>query len=512
MSLNRTVYRILLILSFLAVNALILIGLSALFSYLNTGADRSTILHVPQELSPNYLPKVLWAPLTNEGRPMESQTLAEIERDYLKAWYVRSVALETNDSYGIADYYTDRAREKLFTILDLNKQNNSYFKSTTLRHHPKLEFYSADGKIALLTDENVELYEEAYLKGELVTKHTEIASYQVLLLLEDGFWRVRHLVKLPPKKVEKIESSMPEMIDVVNIKGVNYYPQKHPWDMYGDSFSLNTIDKDFGIIKDLGLNTVRIFVPYETFGKFEIDTTKLKQLQETLNVAAKNNLQVIVTLFDFYGDYSLKDWTLTHRHVEQIVMALKDHKAILAWDLKNEPDLDFKTRGKSQVMDWLQQLLREIKSYDNKHPVTIGWSSPEAAINLAEEVDFVSFHYYRQPSQFTKALATLRVSVPQKPVVLQEYGYSSYDGFWNGYLGSEADQTEYFTEMQKLLEAESVPYLFWTLYDFESVPDAVVGRLPWRKAQQKNFGLLDSKNRKKKAYQSFVKKNARGIK
>lgn len=506
MRINRTLYRVLLILSFLAVNAFILIGLSAVFSYLNTGADRSTILHLPKELSPNYLPKVEWAPLTNEGRPMESQTLTEIERDYLKAWYVKSVALETNNLYGIADYYTDSARVKLFDILDLNKQNNIHFKSTTLRHKPRLEFYSADGKIAVLTDENVERYEEAYVNNQLVAKHTEIASYQVMLLLEDGFWRIRHLVKLPPTKVEKSEISVPEIINVSNSKGVNYYPQKHPWNMFGANFNDSIIDVDFKKIKDLGLNTVRVFVPYTSFGKAEIDIRNMNQLKQTLDIAAKNNLKVIVTLFDFYGDYSLRDWTLTHRHAEQIVIALKDHRALLAWDIKNEPDLDFETRGKTQVMAWLRQMVQEVKSWDNKHPATIGWSSPEAAKNLAEEIDFVSFHYYREPSYFKEALSTLRVNVPNKPIVLQEYGYSSYDGFWNGYLGSEEDQAEYFNAMQEILEAESVPYLFWTFYDFESVPNSVVGSLPWRKAQQMHFGLFDTENRKKEVYQAIIKK------
>ncbi|MGB3152260.1 MAG: cellulase family glycosylhydrolase [Maribacter sp.] len=504
MKFNRTLYRVFLILSFLAVNALILVGVSSVFSYLNTGADRATILHLPKELLPNYLPKVEWAPLANEGRPMELPTLAEIERDYLKAWYVRSIALETNEPYGIADYYTDSARVKLFDILDLNKQNNSYFKSTTLRHHPKLEFYSADGKIAVLTDENVELYEEAYIKNEPISQHTEIASYQVMLILEDGFWRIRHFVKLPQKKMERPDISKPEMMDVSNIKGINYYPQKNPWNMYGTGFNDSTINDDFKKIKTLKLNTVRIFVPYETFGKAEVVIEKVDQLKQTLDLAAKNDLKVIVTLFDFYGDYSLRDWTLTHRHAEQIVKELRNHKALLAWDIKNEPDLDFETRGKTRVIAWLQQMLLEVKACDKKHPVTIGWSSPKAATNLAEETDFVSFHYYREPSQFKEAFSTLKANVFDKPIVLQEYGYSSYDGIWNGYLGSEEDQAEYFDTMQALLEEEKVPYLFWTLYDFKSVPNSVVGRIPWRKAQQKHFGLLDTKKRQKKAYRSLV--------
>ena len=504
MRFNRTLYRVLLILSFLAVNAVIMVGLSAVISYLNTGADRSTIVHLSKDLSPNYHPKVEWAPLANEGRPIASQTRAELEQDYLKAWYVRSVALETNEPYGITDYYTDSARVKLLSIIDLNKENDSYFKSTTLRHHLKLEFYSADGKIAVLTDENVELYEEAYIKNELVAKQTEIASYQIMMLLEDGFWRIRHFVKIPSKKVKNLEISETEMAAITSIKGINYYPQKHPWDMYGTNFDPSIIADDFKRIKAIGLNTVRLFVPFEAFGTFETEPTKVDQLKQTLDLAEKNDLKTIITLFDFYGDYSLRDWTRTHRHAEKIVMALKDHKAVLAWDIKNEPDLDFETRGKTQVMAWLQQMLVEVKRCDRKHPVTIGWSSAEAAKNLTEEIDFVSFHFYKEPSQFKEAFSKLRAHVPDKPIVLQEFGYSSYDGFWNAYLGSEADQAEYFTKMLELVASEAVPYLFWTLYDFEAVPNAVVGSLPWRKAQQKHFGLFDTENRQKKAYQSLV--------
>lgn len=501
MRFNRTLYRVLLILSFLAVNALILVGLSAVFSYLNTGADRSTILHLPKNLSPNYLPNVQWAPLANEGRTMESQTLADIERDYLKAWYVKSVALQTNDPYGIADYYTDSARVKLFDILALNKKSSSYFKSTTLRHHPTLEFYSADGKIVVLTDENVARYEEAYVDNALVAKETEIASYQVMLLLEDGFWRVRHLVKFATKKVEKPEMTVLDMADIANAKGINYYPQKHPWDMYGVHFSDSIVDNDFKKIKKIGLNTVRVFVPYETFGSTKIDTSKVNQLRQTLDIAASNDLKVIITLFDFYGDYSLKDWTLTHRHAEQIVTALRDHEALLAWDIKNEPDLDFDSRGEATVKAWLQQMVSEVKSWDNQHPVTIGWSSPEAAKNLSEVVDFVSFHYYLEPLDFRDYYEDLKNSVPDKVLVLQEYGYTSYDGFWNAYLGSEEDQVAYYQKMQQMLHAESIPFLFWTLYDFETVPKAVVGSLPWRKARQRHFGLIDIEEKPKEAYQ-----------
>jgi hypothetical protein len=257
MSLNRKLYQILLVLSFLVVNALILAGLSAVVCYLNTGADRAAILHLPEEDAPAYLPKVTWAPLANEGRPIHPQMLSELERDYLKAWYIRNNASETNDSYGIADYYTKDARTKLQNLIALNKKNDTYIKSTTLGHHPILEFYSADGKIAVLTDTDVELYEEAYMNDRLVARRTEIATYLVMLLLEDGFWRIRHLIKLPSQEIEKTQQRDPMMEVVSRIKGINYYPQQNPWNMFGAAFLDSTIAEDFEKIKQMGLNTIR---------------------------------------------------------------------------------------------------------------------------------------------------------------------------------------------------------------------------------------------------------------
>ncbi|GAW89159.1 glycosyl hydrolase family 5 [Flavobacterium psychrophilum] len=51
-------------------------------------------------------------------------------------------------------------------------------------------------------------------------------------------------------------------------------------------------------------------------------------------------------MFDFYSDYTLESWTLTSRHAEKIVSEFKKHKAVLAWDIKNEPNLDFENRNK----------------------------------------------------------------------------------------------------------------------------------------------------------------------
>jgi len=503
MKMNRTLYRVFLLITFLAINGLILFGISSALSYLNTGADRTSMLHLHEEISASYLPKIEWEIAMNEGRPMEDQTLGEIERDYLSAWQVRNAAYANNVPYGIADYYTDSMRTELFKITDLNLKNKVTLQTTTLEHHPKLDFYSTDGKLVIFTDKNVSAYEAVYRDDKLITKRNLKSDYKVMLLLEDGFWRIRQLVEtsLPEETIG--ERTKVQDFDNFHFKGINYYPQDTPWDMFGKQFNDSIIAHDFELMARMGVNSLRIFIPYESFGKEYVDSEKLEKVKLTLDIAEKNGLQVMPTLFDFYGNYSVHDWTMTNRHVEQVVEALKDHKAIVAWDVKNEPDLDFESRGKELVLSWLEQTVERIRKIDPNNPITIGWSSPEAAINLKDQLNLVSFHYYRGAAEFESAFRNLKNEVTDKPLLLQEYGYSSYDGIWNAYTGSEKKEKEYMETMQKVVEKEKLSHMIWTLYDFRNIPTSVVGRLPWRKVRQRHFGLLDSKGKKKPVYDIF---------
>ncbi len=500
---NKNIYRSLLILSFLGVNTVIIYGISSVWVYLNSGADKSTILHVQGETERTYLPEIQWGDLENPGRPMEAQTLKELQNDYLRSWYVRNNALATNDPYGVADYYTDSMRIKLNKVLDLNKQHNTAVKQSSLVHHPSLDFYSADGGLVVFTDRQVEIYREIWQNEQLQLKKKDTSSYKVMMLLEDGFWRIRHMVEIeePNEEGQISEKNNISQFDIAKMKGLNYYPSKGPWDTFGVHFNKEIISKDFAQIGTMGLNSLRIFVPYEEFGKADVSNKNMEKLTMLLDLANIERLKVLVTLFDFYGNYDLMDWTLTHRHAETIVKTLKGHPALLGWDLKNEPDLDFESRGKEQVLAWLEEMSSKVKNWDPYHPVTIGWSSPEVANLLREKVDFISFHYYQDPSDFLGKYQALEERVGDTPILLGEYGYSSYSGMWNAFLGSEKKQAEYYKEMQRYLNDKGIPYLFWTLYDFSEVPNSVVGVLPWRKQRQKYFGAISIEDEKKPSYQ-----------
>ncbi len=496
--LNKNILRTILITSYIVIVALLVSGVSAIFSYLNTGADRSTMLHTEIKKVEQYLPKMVWSPLNNEGRPMDSENLNAIQNDYLDAWYVRNVAYKTNLKEGIEDYYTEHARENLYQFIEQNTEEGITVESTTLEHHPTLEFFSEDGQLAVISDNNVVEYKRIFKDDNLVLETVEQSNYKVILLLEDGFWRIRHLVKESNEDVQIESKSVSN--DSLNIKGINYYPQASPWDMFGEKFSIDSISKDFKIIKDAGLNSVRIFVQYDDFGKANVNLEKLNKLKQTLDAAENNGIGVVVTLFDFYGDYSVLNWTLNQRHAETIVSKLKDHNALLAWDIKNEPNLDFDSRGKELVISWLSNMIDLIKSIDNQHPVTIGWSNTQSATILQDKVDLVSFHYYEDLNKLDDAIKSLKTEIPNKPLVLQEFGLSSYSGVWKPFGGSEKKQTNYHKKAQEIIANNYLQFMSWTLYDFEKIPKEVVGGLPWRKNIQKRFGFINRSGIKKGAF------------
>ncbi len=498
---TRNIYRGLLIFSFLAISALTLFAIGSVLAFLQTGADRSSMLHLAVENADVYLPKIEWGNLENPGRPMELPTLKNIEKDYLNAWYIRQLAYRQNDTYGIEDFYTDSSRINLYQNVRINNRQGVRVEASTLAHNPDLEFYSADGQLVVFTDKNVMEYQTTYKNGTRVFSSKDTSDYRVMMLLEDGHWRIRHMLRLPattqtnPQAENlqlKVEGNQILLNNsVFTIKGINYYPQASPWEMFGDKFDPAIIASDFKIIKNTGLNSIRIFIQYEDFGKAEVKPEKLQKLKTVLDLAEEQHLKVIPTLFDFYGDYSILNWSLTLQHAKQIVAAFKNHPAILAWDIKNEPDLDFESRGKENVLGWLSEMIKLIKQEDPNHLVTVGWSSAEAAQNLVSEVDFVSFHYYLNIKDFETALELVKENADGKPLLVEEFGISSYRGIWNPFGSNEKQQAEYHKKMQAVFEKNTLAFMSWSLYDYTTIPSSVVGKLPWRKARQKEFGFLD---------------------
>ncbi|MFK7952615.1 MAG: cellulase family glycosylhydrolase, partial [Ekhidna sp.] len=460
-----------LISSFLMIIGLLFYGASRLLAFYQSGAENQEIVMLDtKSVNTYYQPKLSWKmPISNEGRVIEANTLQKISRDYVASYYHQFQALKTGDPIGLHDYYTEKARTHLEELVAWNSENNQTLSGTTIEHQAQLDFYSEDGTIASLTDQVIS-YQKTAIGDETKTMSYDTSSYRSMLLLEDNFWRIRHKVKTEiPNLFEEVTSdSLADYIDGSRfyvegtefiIKGINYYPQNHPWELMWENFDSIDFQSDFQLLKTMGFNTIRIFVPFQHFGGASPNQSELLKLKTLMNLADESELKVIVTLFDFFLGYRLEEWTLSDRHAEGVVNTIKDHSALLAWDLKNEPDLDFEQSGKIEVQEWLKFISKRIKGYDPNTFITIGWSQPEVSPLVEDEIDFYSFHFYRDPVELDAYLEKNKFT---KPLFLGETGMHSFKSWWYPIGNSEKEQKNYYSQITKLLEKHDLNYAFWT--------------------------------------------------
>jgi len=482
--------------------------LSKIYYEFNSGADRSTSLHIELKNNDYYLPNLSFNTNNSKGRKLNPEVLKNIKKDYLNAWYVKSYALKHNDINSFKDFYTDSAQVKLTEMIQYNYKNKISVESTSLQHNIDVQFFSEDGQLVFLKDIKVEEVINVSQNGVFIHSEQSFNDYDVVLLLEDGFWRIRHIIKTNHFDKNNTTSII-ERNDVIDfsIKGINYYPQKTPWLDFWNKYDESVIDKDFELIKSLGLNTVRIFIPYNNFGGTEVSLEKINHLKTTLDLAEKKSLKVIITFFDFYSNYNIIDYSLCDRHLEQIIPKIKKHKAILQYDIKNEPDLDFAHTKEKKVLDWLKFISERIKLYDDNTPITIGWSDIKYAQLLENNVDVLSFHYYKKASKFSKEYTNLRMKT-KKQLVLQEFGKHSYNSFWFPFSNTEIDQAIYYKKMQEQFHQSSLNnFVSWTLYDFPSINTSIFGSLPQKINPQKNYGFIDVNGNKKEATKFIIHAN-----
>ncbi|WP_427451976.1 hypothetical protein [Litorimonas sp. WD9-15] len=272
--------------------------------------------------------------------------------------------------------------------------------------------------------------------------------------------------------------------------GVNYYPASASWKEFWTDFPIEEIKSDLEIISNMGGNSVRIFLTHKYFEDAATQDNAKAKLRLFLDLCAAKNIQVLVTLFDLRPDYTLSNMTRDIDHIDRVLADISANPAILGIDIKNQADLDFPTWGKGVVEGWLTVMARHIKIQYPDVPITVGWSNPNSALGLKNVIDFVTYHEYGDVEGFSDRLDAIKTEAGDKPVMITELGST----IWNPFRSTRAAEVKQASRLQsQLRQSHSADGVFvWTLNDFQHVGSDVVGRRPWRKAQQRHFGLLRS--------------------
>ena len=262
--------------------------------------------------------------------------------------------------------------------------------------------------------------------------------------------------------------------------GVNYWPRRKAVYWWSD-FDAGEVREEFAVIREIGLNVVRLFLLWDDFQPEPDSVSKetLENLVRVADMAADKNLVLDITFFT--GHMSGPNWSprwllggelppKAHQHwlrdvvsngrktdkgyrnmfhdemalnaerllLKTVVNTLKDHPGIWMWNVGNEPDLFAWPNSSDEGAAWVKEMVGLIKSIDPNHPVTIGLHGDGLHRDNGLRIDKVYAHtdiavmhsypmytpWARKPldPDFVPFTCALTAALAGKPVLMEEFG------------------------------------------------------------------------------------------
>lgn len=255
------------------------------------------------------------------------------------------------------------------------------------------------------------------------------------------------------------------------IRGVNYYPARYPWRRFF-TMEMNEVERELVLLREAQFNTLRVFLWYTPLFQCEArgavpEHPAFLALDSFIHTAARYGFRLIVTLHD---QPDLTDYPLyenpphTSAQTAYLVNRYRDEKAILAWDIRNEGDIDYGSRDvfgggffRDDVLAWAASTSDLIREHAPHHLITAGWMT--YAEDTAPFVDFISFHHWWDAADLRRRIVTMRLKT-DKPILLQEVGYSSF-------THSAIDQRDKLRQALEIAESEQLlGWMVWAAFDF----------------------------------------------
>lgn len=230
------------------------------------------------------------------------------------------------------------------------------------------------------------------------------------------------------------------------------------------------VEEDFGEMKELGANVVRIHLQ---FGRFcpesgRVDERQLRRLRDLLALAERQRMYLDVTGLGCYHKADVPEWYDALDEAARwdaqaffwsaLAEVCAGSPALFCYDLMNEPvvpggkradrdwlgppfagkhfvqfiTLDQAGRPRHEVArEWTRRMVQAIRKHDPRHLITVGmvdWSLDRPALTsgfvperIAPELDFLAVHIYPERGKVDEALRTLAgFHAVGKPVLIEE--------------------------------------------------------------------------------------------
>ena len=253
----------------------------------------------------------------------------------------------------------------------------------------------------------------------------------------------------------------------------------HPWGFnYGndgqlmEDFWINdwqTFADDFGKMKALGANVVRVHLQYGKFmsGPDEPNCQEFKQLSRMLRLAERTGLHLDITGLACYRPshtpkwYDAMNerqrWAAQSNFWSAVAATCARSPAVLCYDLMNEPIVPGSARARGTwrsghlfggydfvqfitldpagrkregiAVDWIRTMTAAIRAHDTNALITVGllpWTPDWGFLSgfvpekIAPDLDFIAAHIYPDSKHPGEAMECLRKCAVGKPVLIEE--------------------------------------------------------------------------------------------
>jgi hypothetical protein len=324
-----------------------------------------------------------WMPDRSSGtRKLDLPTRRAIEATYVRGWTAMNRYAQTQESGPIDAWFVGPARDAVLAI-----PRTEATPVWSLGHQLELRFLGSTGTMVSVRDHRSRVVREiGSPDGAMVISTDE--QFDVVFTMEQGAWRIRHLRRIGGQESAIVLQNGPGI-------GVTPTPSPATWTLdlvRGAGVGLK--DATANTLNDLrtdDIDTIRVVLP---FAQGSALASELKQLERVLDLAEKQSIQVIVSLFDGRRTHQPTFWPGDEVYLKSVVERLKGHRALSMWELSDKPERDDAISSPLQVRAWLAHTASVVRSLDPVHPTTIAWESLEVAADpgLAEIVDVVSVH------------------------------------------------------------------------------------------------------------------------
>ncbi|MBN1310991.1 MAG: cellulase family glycosylhydrolase, partial [Anaerolineae bacterium] len=267
-----------------------------------------------------------------------------------------------------------------------------------------------------------------------------------------------------------------------HVQGINYYPRHAPWHRFLEQSALAEIAAELDLIKDAGFGTLRVFLRYDPLFTCDPElavpsSDGFARVDALFEMARARGFKLIVTLNDL-PDHHFRplytDWPRYDAQTTYIVRRYRSEPAILAWDLRNEPDLDWGADGRppvaaqEQVVSWLEHIDALVRANDPYHLITIGWWGDPT--QTGPDVDVLSFHHWEEAADLAARIDDYRRRGNDKPLLLEEVGYHTWANAPQGARTPETQADILGRVVEAAEEKQLAGWLVWTAFDFTPLP------------------------------------------